>query len=476
MNQKKIVHDIFLASLKAVDPYRAVSGAIAIIRNAIATEKINRIVVVGAGKASSQMASAIEHSIGSDSVIEGIVITKYGHAVRTEVEKIRSSEDIIITSVEDEKIGGSEVKNLSASQPLSLSTSQSHESPISVYEAGHPIPDENGLKATQEVINLLKSTDSSTLVLMLISGGGSALLVSPQDGISLSEKQKITDLLLKAGADITELNTVRKHLSKVKGGRLAEIAHPAKVVTFILSDVIGDKLDVIASGPTVPDTSTYADAMAVIKKFKLIEIAPKSILDLINDGIQGRASETPKEDSPVFKNIDNVIIGSNIIALDAAKKEAEELGFNAEIICSDLSGEAVDAGNWLAEKAKERHSSSRSFGTSCLISGGETTVKVKGSGKGGRNMELALSFAKEIEGIEGITLLSAGTDGNDGPTDAAGAIVDGGTISKAKTLGLDANEYLNNNDSYNIFKQIDSLLITGPTGTNVMDVQIVLIQ
>ncbi|MCK5505161.1 MAG: DUF4147 domain-containing protein, partial [Thermodesulfovibrionia bacterium] len=263
----------------------------------------------------------------------------------------------------------------------------------------------------------------------------------------------------------------RKHLSGVKGGRLAEIASPAEIISLMISDVVGDKLDVIASGPTAPDLSTYQDALDVINKFNLADKAPENVINTFKEGIKGTIPDTPKQNNPVFGNVQNIVIGSNQIAINAAKKEAEALGFDAEIISTELTGDAGEVGKWLAEKAlKERSNSSK-----CLISGGETTVIVTGNGKGGRNTELALSFAMEIEGVDGITFLSAGTDGTDGPTDAAGAIVDGRAITKAKSLGLDPQNYLDNNDSYNFFKQTDSLIITGPTGTNVMDIQIAVI-
>lgn len=331
------------------------------------------------------------------------------------------------------------------------------------------MPDENGLRGTEEIVRLLKNVDENTLVVCLISGGGSALLVSPYEGITLDEKQKITELLLNAGADIYELNTVRKHLSKVKGGRLAEIAYPVKVISQILSDVIGDRLDVIASGPTAPDKTTYNHAIKVLEKYRLIDKAPGSIIDVLQNGAKGLIPETPNDDNPVFEKVENIIIGSNIKALEAANEKAESLGLNPEIISSEITGEARDAGKWLTDIARSKRSN-------CLISGGETTVTIKGSGSGGRNMELALAFAMEIEEIEGITLLSAGIDGTDGPTNAAGAIVDGQTVLKAKKIGLNPEEYLNNNDSYNFFKKIDELLITGPTGTNVMDTQIIVIR
>lgn len=441
MDSKMNVNEIFSAALRAVNPFLMVKEYIDKIYSEFINNKFKQIFLIGFGKASYQMAKAVEESIETDLITEGIVITKYGHA---------STHNSRFTIHDTRK--------------------------IKTFEAGHPIPDKNGLEATEEVINILKDADRDSLVLCLISGGGSALLVSPHNKITLEEKQKTTEMLLNAGADIAELNTVRKHISQVKGGRLAEIAHPAKVITLILSDVIGNKLDVIASGPTAPDTTTFLDALNVIKKFNLTEKAPKNVIDTLNKGKRGLIPETPKEDNPVFRNVKNIIIGNNQKALNAAKDRAQALGLQTEIISSDITGEARDIGKWLASKALEITRSSRSNRSTCLISGGETTVTVKGKGKGGRNTELALSFTKEIEEVDGITLLSAGTDGTDGSTDAAGAIVDGRTTAKAKSLGLNPEAYLDNNDSYNFFKQTESLLITGPTGTNVMDVQIVLVE
>jgi glycerate 2-kinase len=426
--------DIFYAALQAVDPYKSISLYTNKIHFIFQSGQYKRLIVIGFGKASCLMAKSIEDQL-FDSIVSGIIITKYGHC-------------------------------------------QSPYKPkkIQIYEAGHPVPDKNGVQGTDEIIRLLKNADERTLIVCLISGGGSALLVSPFDGISLNEKREITQLLLQRGADIFELNAVRKHISNVKGGRLAEIAYPAKVLSLILSDVIGDRLDIIASGPTSPDKNTYRDAFSVIEKYEVTDAAPYLIIKTIQNGMRGLLPETPKEGNMIFKNVENLIIGSNKKALEAAREKAEKLGFDTIIISSDITGEAKEVGKWFVKKAievKNKKSSGRSV---CLISGGETTVTVKGNGLGGRNMELALSFALEIEGINGITLLSAGTDGTDGPTDAAGAIVDGKTVLKAKNLGINPEAYLMNNDSYNFFKKIDELFITGPTGTNVMDIQIIVIE
>ncbi len=435
MNNREIANNIFRSALEAVSPKVIVKECAKEINSSLKQENIRDIVVVGFGKAAYQMAIAIEVIIDVDLIRAGIIVTKYGHA----------------------EIQSSDLKK------------------IKVFEAGHPIPDENGIKATEKITELLKSAGKETLVLCLISGGGSALLVSPIDGVSLSEKQSITDLLLRAGADIEELNAVRKHLSKVKGGRLAEIAYPAKLKSIIISDVIGDKLDVIASGPTSADSSTFSDALRVIEKYDLFEKAPQSIMNILKSGNDGKIPDTPEADNPIFESIQNIIVGSNQKAVEAAVKEARTIGLETEVLSSSVTGEAREAAKWLADKAKDALSSGDK-GKLCFISGGETVVTVTGNGKGGRNTELALGFAMEVEGLKAVTMLSAGTDGTDGPTDAAGAIVDGDTIVKARQAGLDPEEYLHNNDSYNFFREVDSLVIIGPTGTNVMDLQIIIIK
>ena len=434
INQKRLVTEIFYAAVKAVDPYEAVRSYKEKILSTYKNSNFKKLFVVGFGKAAYLMAKAIEDDL-LVFIDNGIIITKYGHCP----DKLQK---------------------------------------IQVCEAGHPLPDENGLNCTNAMKKLLNNADEQTLVVCLISGGGSALLVSPYESISLSEKQKVTELLLKAGVNIYGLNTVRKHISKVKGGRLAEIAYPAKVISLILSDVVGDRLDVIASGPTSPDKTTYKDALIVLENYGLMGLTPKAVLEVLYRGSNSLISETPKEDDRIFRNVENIIIGSNKKALDAAKTKAESLGLHAEVLSSEILGEAKNVGRWLAKKAIETHNvvNKKHDRKICLISGGETTVTVKGNGLGGRNMELALSFALETEKIDGIALLSAGTDGTDGPTDAAGAIVDGETIKKAKDLGLNPEEYLENNDSYNFFKKNGRLFITGPTGTNVMDIQILIIE
>jgi glycerate 2-kinase len=431
-NARPILEQIFHAAVDAANPHQAVLRRCADIRALYDKGNFQRLLVIGFGKASPSMASAVEESLG-DILETGIIVTKYGHSEHEKEGKIR------------------------------------------LFEAGHPIPDENGKRAAERITDLLGQADERTMVVTLISGGGSALFVSPHPLISLAEKQKTTDLLLKAGANINELNTVRKHLSRVKGGRLAETINPATCISLILSDVIGDPLEVIASGPTAPDPTTFGDALDVLAKYHLCNIVPGPVMDLLLGGEKGRVPETPKPGNPLFRNVTNRIIGSNRTALDAARKKAEGLGFRAEILADTLSGEAREAGKWLAHKAMAVKRSDSSEFPLCLISGGETTVTVTGAGKGGRNMELALSFAAEIEGIPGITLLSAGTDGTDGPTNAAGAVIDGRSAGKGRDMRLNPETFIGNNDSYTFFERTGELLITGPTGTNVMDMQLILV-
>ncbi len=430
---ENIARKIFASALEAADPAKAVERHCGKIRSVYQGGGFSRLLVTGFGKASVAMARAVEEHLG-DSISAGAVITKYGHAARHGLSRIR------------------------------------------VYEAGHPVPDENGVGGTAAILDLALAGGTETLAVVLVSGGGSALFVSPCPGISLEEKQQTTSLLLNAGAEIHELNTVRKHLSGVKGGRFAKILSPARSVSLILSDVVGDSLEVIASGPTSPDSTTFADAYYVLVKYGLAELVPRPVAELLEKGLKGLIPETPKTGNPVFHGCEHLIIGSNRLALDAALHAAEARGIKADLLSAGITGEAAEAGRKLAAKAVAAMRDKKCGSRVCLISGGETTVTVTGAGKGGRNMELALAFAMAIEGIPGITLLSAGTDGTDGPTNAAGAIVDGMTVARAKSLELDPAEYLRNNDSYNFFQKCGGLFVTGPTGTNVMDVQIAVLE
>ena len=428
-----IIREIFGTALDAVNPAAATASHGRSILCLYREKGFSRLLVIGFGKAAIPMASAMKETAG-DIIDDGVIITNYGHGANHGLTGIR------------------------------------------VYEAGHPLPDGNGLKGTGEIIRLAEAADERTLVIVLVSGGGSALFVSPCEGISLAEKQETTELLLRAGADIREMNTVRKHISRVKGGRLAELLHPATTVSLILSDVVGDPLDVIASGPTSPDPTTFGNALGVIEKYGLMERTPPAVVKFLANGAKGEYPETPKKGNHVFRNVENTIIGSNRHALEAAKRKAESFGFKAEILSSEISGEAREVGRWLARRAMVAKLHKEERAPLCIISGGETTVTVTGKGMGGRNLELALAFAMEIEGASGITLLSAGTDGIDGPTDAAGAFVDGMSAALARQMGLDPQDFLAENDSYNFFWKVGGLHVTGPTGTNVMDIQIVVIQ
>jgi len=426
---------IFQAALRAMDPYGLVQAHAGHIATLCREESYHQLYLVSFGKAAFPMARALTEAV--DGILSrGVLITKDGHAPASGLPE-----------------------------------------KIAVYEAAHPVPDLRGVLATEKAMALVREADRETLVVCLISGGGSALLVAPHAGIDLGEKQVVTQLLLRAGADIGEMNTVRKHLSRIKGGRLAELAYPARVVSLILSDVIGDPLDVIASGPTAPDETTFQDALAVLDRYRLKDRIPDKALDILTRGARGEIPETPKERNPLFDRVENIIIGSNREALQVAEKEALARGYATVVLSSELKGEAREVGNWLAGQAVAAYRASGPTARRkiCLIAGGETTVTVTGKGLGGRNTELALAFAREIKGMEGITLLSAGTDGTDGPTDAAGAIVDGGTMDRGEASGLDVAACLAENDSYHFLEKTRDLLITGPTGTNVMDLQIILL-
>ncbi|MDC7127237.1 MAG: glycerate kinase [Spirochaetales bacterium] len=394
-----------------------------------------RLIIIGAGKATAKMAKAMEKILG-DRISEGLIVVKYGHT-----------------------------------EELSI---------IKTLESGHPVPDENSKKGAETLLSLAKSADENTLVINLISGGGSALLCSPycdaELECSLSEKQETTKLLLECGAEISEINTIRKHLSGIKGGRLAEAIYPATSLSLILSDVIGDRLDSIASGCTVADTSSFSEACAITEKYKIKERLPEVVRTILEKGVAGEISETPKPGSSVFDKASNALIGTNLAALKSAEQEAQKLGYNTIVLSSQISGEASEAAKFYLGIARDI---SRELGMlpkpACIIAGGETTVTIKGDGKGGRNQEMALAFLGELKDEQGIYFLSGGTDGNDGPTDAAGAFASAALYKKGCSAGIRLQDYLDNNDSYNYFRQIDGLLMTGPTNTNVCDIQIVIV-
>jgi hydroxypyruvate reductase len=332
------------------------------------------------------------------------------------------------------------------------------------------------MAGAQGILDCLRGLAPADLVLVLISGGGSALTPAPVPGVTLEEKQALTKALLACGADIREMNTLRKHISRIKGGQLARAAAPARVVTLILSDIVGDPLDAIASGPTVPDPTTYADALAILDKYKLRAAVPASIRAHLEAGAAGRHPETPKPSDPAFAKVQHVMVASNIQALRAAETEARRLGFRPLILSSFVEGETREVARMHAALALEARSSGLPLAPpACFITGGETTVTLRGKGKGGRNQEFALAAAFDIAGLENVVVLSGGTDGTDGPTDAAGAVSDGETIARARALGLNPRAALDENDAYPFFAALGDLVITGPTRTNVMDVRLVLV-
>jgi hydroxypyruvate reductase len=347
---------------------------------------------------------------------------------------------------------------------------------IKLNECGHPVPDESGVTGARRIAQIAEQAGEGDLILCLVSGGGSALLPYPADPITLAEKQATTKLLLNCGASIHEINSVRKHISAIKGGQFSRLAAPATVIALMLSDVIGDDLDVIASGPTAADGSTFAGAKAVLDKYGVWAQAPGAVRERIECGIRGLIPETPKPGDPTLSRTQNLIVGSNILAVNAAKSRARELGYRTMVLSTFIEGETKDVARMHAAIAKEVvHSGRPVKAPCCLISGGETTVTIRGNGLGGRNQEFALAAALDLAGMKNVCVLSGGTDGTDGPTDAAGAIADGRTIARACQAGLDAAAFLAENDSYHFFDPLGDLLKTGPTGTNVMDVRLVLV-
>jgi len=348
---------------------------------------------------------------------------------------------------------------------------------IKICGAGHPIPSPGGVAAVEQIREDICTSNEDDLVLCLISGGGSAILPSPEETLSLEDLQRVNELLLKSGATIHEINAVRKHIEKTKGGKLAQVAFPRKMVSLILSDVVGDSLDTIASGPTYPDTSTFQDAGNVLTKYHLWDEIPNSARKIIEDGLAEKLAETPKVGDKIFNNVRNYIIGSNETACLAMKTKAEKLNFNTTILSTEVEGEARHFGTVLGSIGKRlvMRRNTMSCSPCLLIFGGETTVTVRGTGKGGRNQELCAAAAKKIDGLQNVLISSFATDGIDGPTNAAGGIVDGRSLQKAAEKGLDVNDFLKRNDTYPLLKQIQGLLITGPTASNVADISFILV-
>lgn len=426
------------SALKAVDPYHLVFEKVKRENDRLSFQSgyelylnnYSNTYLLGIGKGVAPMAKAMSELL-DDELVSGEIIVKYEHG-----------EDV---------------------------------NKVYVHEAGHPIPDENTLKATSLVLEEFKNLDESDLVFVLLTGGGSALFELLPESVSLDDLQKLNQTMLGCGATIHEINCIRKHISLIKGGQLARLISPAKVVTLALSDVVGDDLSVIASGPTTPDESTFVDAFSIIEKYNIVDKIPQSILDVLNDGVNGKTSETPKSNDIIFDSVTNMVIGSNIVSLKVAEQKAKEIGFNTLVLTSMIQGEVKELAKVIEALIREIQQSNNPIEKpACLLIGGEPTLKVMGKGKGGRNQEFALAVLDK--GIEKPYLyLSCGTDGTDGPTDAAGAIVTHTTSQKADLLNLNIKEYLQNNDAYNYFSPLNDLIKTGPTRTNVMDIMITLV-
>lgn len=441
---------IFRAGVKRVDPSLMLAGHIFLVKNRLIVktesaekeidlEKYNSIIVLGTGKATAKMAMALENLM-EDRISGGLISVKKGYT-----ENLRK---------------------------------------VKIIEAGHPVPNRASAEAGKAIAELCRNGDEKTLFINLISGGGSALLSCPFEygsvRIQLKDKQKTTELLLASGASIDEMNCIRKHISGIKGGRMAEMMHPADSINLILSDVVGDRLDSIASGLTAGDETTYKDTVKIVEKYGLKDKIPKVVYDILRKGAAGMVPETPKPGDPVFDHVSNILIGTNLTALLAAAEKARNLGYNTVILSSRITGDVRDAAAVLLGIGQdiEKHDLLADK-PACIIGGGETTVVLKGSGLGGRNQEMALHFLKGIsvnqKDSSSIYFLSAGTDGNDGPTDAAGAFASLEILKEAQKAGLDPDIYLEDNDSYNFFNGLKRLLKTGPTNTNVCDLQVMIV-
>jgi len=438
---REVAIKILRTALNSADPRIAIRNHVHRVDNTLSVDnltfdldKFQRIFVVGGGKASGAMAEALEEILG-DSLTGGFI------NILRDINSKFKTRKIILNKVR------------------------------------HPIPDENGVEGARKIIQLVREAKERDLIICLISGGGSALMPLPAAGITLQDKQNLTEALLKCGATIDEINSVRKHMSELKGGQLAKASYPATLISLILSDVVGDPLDTIASGPTAPDTTTFNDAILILKKYKLWKNSvPKSIRKRLEAGLRGEIPETPKPSDKVFGKTHNVIVGNNRSVALAARQEAQGLGFNPLLLSSMIEGEARHVGVAYAGIMKEiLYFDTPIPKPAVVIAGGETTVTVTGRGKGGRNQELVLSTSLKIEGLKGVAIASIGTDGIDGPTDAAGAIADGQTTKRAYDKGFDAGEFLMNHDSYGFFSKLNDLIFTGPTGTNVNDLAVMVV-
>ncbi len=450
----KSLEEIFRAGLSRVDP-ESLIGSCLHLEDAVLTvdngeeqrrfdlDRFEKVVVIGFGKATARMAKAVEAVLG-ERIDDGLIAVKYGHT-----------------------------------ETLSR---------IGTIEAGHPVPDANGVEAAHKIVEIARRADENTLVVTLISGGGSALTPYPWSGaarandiaLTLAELQAVTEVLLGCGATINEINCLRKHLSQIKGGRLAQMLYPAASVNLILSDVVGDHLDAIASGPTTFDDTTFYDVARIVEKYGIEEKLPEPVRRVFSLGGEGAIPETPKRGDPVFERVANLLVGTNYQGLTAAARKAEALGFTPVVLSSQIVGEAREVAKVYCGIGKDaRRKGLLGKRPLCVVGGGETTVTLKGTGKGGRNQEMALSFLAEIEqdpaAAEGLFFLAASTDGNDGPTDAAGAFASIEILREADLKGLQISEFLKNNDAYSFFEAAGGLFKTGPTNTNVCDFQILIV-
>ena len=417
-NPQDVLHKMFAAAVAAAQPATALPPHLPQLPK-------GRTIVIGAGKASAAMAQTLEQNW--DGPLQGLVVTRYGYAVSCER--------------------------------------------IEIAEAAHPVPDAAGARAAQRILEAVQGLSADDLVICLISGGGSALLSMPAPGLTLADKQAINQALLKSGANIGEMNCVRKHLSAIKGGRLAAACAPARVVSLMISDVPGDDPDVIASGPTVPDPTTFTDALAIMEKYRIQE--PKVVLEHLQRG----ADETPKPGDPRLAHTETVMIATPQMSLQAAAAVAREQGLAPMILGDSLEGEARDVALVHAAIAKQVVRHGQPLPAPCvLLSGGETTVTVRGTGRGGRNAEFALALAVALNGLEHVYAIACDTDGIDGTEDNAGSIVTPTTLARAQAVGIDAKKSLANNDGYSFFKHLDDLVISGPTLTNVNDLRAIVIQ
>ncbi len=433
---RPLLRKLIVRGLDAVDARKAVGRAISrhgdellIGRHRYDLARYDRVVVLGAGKATASMAQAVEQRLGPR-LHGGLVVVKHGHVMPTKR--------------------------------------------IVVAEAGHPVPDRHGQRAAARLCALAAGLGQRDLLIVLLSGGASSLLPAPVAGVTLVDKQRTTQELLRCGANIHEINTVRKHLSRIKGGRLAELTG-ATVVTVILSDVLGDDLSAIASGPTAPDPTTYRDAVEILKRYRIWQAVPQRVRRHLDRGCRGLVSETPKPGASLFRRVHHHIVGNNSAAVSAVTRAARESGLRTLVHTPALAGEARDEGRRFGSLAKAIVRAGTPLRRPCcMVAGGETIVTVTGKGTGGRAQEFAAAGALEIAGLPKVWMVAMGTDGTDGPTDAAGAMVDGQTVARAQRLSVELEEALRRHDTYPALQRLNQLIITGPTGTNVNDLYLLL--